>query len=59
MKNEDVVSNSRSPASKAGMLALLLAAATTWTPVVHGGHLFFVSDQGFATCLEAKTGRLI
>jgi outer membrane protein assembly factor BamB len=29
------------------------------SPVVHQGHLFFVSDQGFATCLEAKTGKLI
>jgi outer membrane protein assembly factor BamB len=27
--------------------------------VVHRGHLFVVSDQGFATCLEAKTGKLI
>jgi outer membrane protein assembly factor BamB len=29
------------------------------SPVVHQDHLFFVSDQGFATCLEAKTGKLI
>jgi outer membrane protein assembly factor BamB len=29
------------------------------SPVVHQGHLFVVSDQGFATCLEAKTGKLI
>jgi outer membrane protein assembly factor BamB len=29
------------------------------SPVVHRGHLFVVSDQGFATCLEAKTGKLI
>ena len=29
------------------------------SPVVHQGHLYFVSDQGFATCLEAKTGKLI
>ena len=27
--------------------------------MVHQGHLFVVSDQGFATCLEAKTGKLI
>jgi len=29
------------------------------SPVVSRGHLFFVSDQGLATCLEAKTGKLI
>ena len=29
------------------------------SPVVHHGHLFVVSDQGFATCLEVKTGKLI
>ena len=29
------------------------------TPVVHNGHLFVVSDQGFATCLEANTGTLV
>ena len=29
------------------------------SPVVHDSHLFFVSDQGFATCLEAKTGKLV
>lgn len=29
------------------------------TPVVHNGHLFVVSDQGFATCLEADTGKLV
>ena len=29
------------------------------TPVVDNGHLFVVSDQGFATCLEATTGKLV
>ena len=29
------------------------------SPVVHRGHLFVVSDQGFATCLEAKSGKLV
>lgn len=29
------------------------------TPVVHGGYLFVVSDQGYAMCLEPKTGKLI
>jgi outer membrane protein assembly factor BamB len=29
------------------------------SPVVHNGHLFVVSDQGFATCMEAKTGKVI
>ena len=29
------------------------------TPVVHDSHLFVVTDQGFATCMEAKTGKLI
>jgi outer membrane protein assembly factor BamB len=29
------------------------------SPVVQGGYLYFVSDLGFATCLEAKTGKLI
>jgi outer membrane protein assembly factor BamB len=29
------------------------------TPLVHEGHLFVVTDQGFATCMEAKTGKLI
>ena len=29
------------------------------SPVVCHGHLFFVSDQGLATCMEAKTGKVI
>jgi outer membrane protein assembly factor BamB len=29
------------------------------TPVVHNGRLFVVSDQGFATCLEANSGKLV
>jgi hypothetical protein len=29
------------------------------SPLVRHGHLFVVSDQGFTTCLEAKTGKLI
>jgi outer membrane protein assembly factor BamB len=29
------------------------------SPLVHQGYLFLVSDQGFATCLEPKTGKLI
>lgn len=28
------------------------------TPVLHEGHLYFASDAGFATCLDAKTGAL-
>jgi outer membrane protein assembly factor BamB len=26
------------------------------TPVLHDGHLYVISDQGFALCLDAKTG---
>ena len=29
------------------------------TPVLHEGRLYFVSDGGFATCLDAKTGDAI
>lgn len=29
------------------------------TPVLHEGRLYFVSDAGFATCLDAKTGSVI
>jgi hypothetical protein len=29
------------------------------TPIYQDGHLFFVSDAGFATCLDAKTGDLV
>jgi outer membrane protein assembly factor BamB len=29
------------------------------TPVLHEGRLHFVSDAGFATCLDAKTGNVI
>jgi outer membrane protein assembly factor BamB len=29
------------------------------SPVVYHGHLFVVSDQGFAICLELKTGKLV
>ena len=29
------------------------------TPVLHEGRLYFVSDAGFATCLDAKTGNAI
>jgi outer membrane protein assembly factor BamB len=29
------------------------------TPVLHEGRLYFVSDSGFATCLDAKTGAMI
>jgi len=27
------------------------------TPVLHDGHLYVVNDQGFAICMEAKTGK--
>ncbi len=29
------------------------------TPVLHDGRLYFVSDAGFATCLDAKTGNSV
>lgn len=29
------------------------------TPVLHDGHLYWVSDQGYALCSNAKTGELI
>ena len=29
------------------------------TPVVMGGYLYVVNDQGFAICMEAKTGKLV
>lgn len=29
------------------------------TPVVHDGNLYFVSDQGFAICMEARTGKVL
>ncbi|PAW89261.1 MAG: serine/threonine protein kinase [Pedosphaera sp. Tous-C6FEB] len=29
------------------------------TPVLHEGRLYVVTDQGFALCLEAKTGELV
>jgi outer membrane protein assembly factor BamB len=29
------------------------------TPVLHEGRLYFVSDAGFATCLDAKSGELV
>ena len=29
------------------------------TPVLHEGRLYFASDAGFATCLDAKTGTLV
>jgi outer membrane protein assembly factor BamB len=29
------------------------------TPVLHEGSLYFASDTGFATCLDAKTGELV
>jgi outer membrane protein assembly factor BamB len=29
------------------------------TPVLHEGKLYFASDAGFATCLDAKTGELV
>ncbi|HEY6167440.1 MAG TPA: PQQ-binding-like beta-propeller repeat protein [Verrucomicrobiae bacterium] len=29
------------------------------TPVLHEGRLYFASDAGFATCLEAKTGNVV
>jgi outer membrane protein assembly factor BamB len=29
------------------------------TPVLHEGRIYFASDAGFATCLDAKTGALI
>ena len=27
------------------------------TPILHDGHLYVVNDQGFALCMEAKTGK--
>jgi len=29
------------------------------TPILHEGRLYFVSDAGFATCLDARTGALV
>jgi len=29
------------------------------TPVFHDGYLYFASDAGFATCMNAKTGELV
>lgn len=29
------------------------------SPLVQGDHLYFVSDRGVATCLEAQTGKLV
>ncbi|MEO6182027.1 MAG: PQQ-binding-like beta-propeller repeat protein, partial [Verrucomicrobiota bacterium] len=29
------------------------------SPIVQGGNFYLISDQGFATCLEAKTGKLV
>jgi outer membrane protein assembly factor BamB len=29
------------------------------SPVLHDGHLYWVSDQGIANCLEAKTGKSV
>jgi outer membrane protein assembly factor BamB len=29
------------------------------TPVLHEGRLYYVSDGGFATCIDAKTGELV
>ena len=29
------------------------------TPVLHEGRIYFASDAGFATCLDAKTGALV
>ena len=34
------------------------AAPTRPSPVVTGGHVYFVNDAGVATCLDAATGRL-
>jgi len=29
------------------------------SPIISGGNLYFVSDQAVATCLDAKTGKVI
>ncbi|MGL4419215.1 MAG: PQQ-binding-like beta-propeller repeat protein, partial [Gemmataceae bacterium] len=34
-------------------------APNTPTPIVAGDHLYVVSDQGFLSCFEPKTGKLL
>jgi outer membrane protein assembly factor BamB len=34
-------------------------ASSVPTPAVHDGYLFVVTDQGFAVCMEVKTGKLV
>lgn len=55
----------RSAAIKLGGKGDLGAAALLWTsntssyvptPILKDGHLYVVNDQGFATCINAKTG---
>jgi outer membrane protein assembly factor BamB len=29
------------------------------SPVIHGGHLYWVSDLGYACCMDAKSGKMI
>jgi outer membrane protein assembly factor BamB len=35
------------------------AGSNVTSPVVHQGHLYWVSDDGIANCLEAKTGEIV
>jgi hypothetical protein len=55
-------------AVRAGALAADAGSRIIWqqriganvtTPVLHRGHLFGVSDQGIAYCVEAETGKIV
>jgi hypothetical protein len=45
--------------TKTNVLWSSQAASYVPSPVVQGGNLYFVSDQGFATCLDARTGNVL
>ena len=36
-----------------------VGAYETPTPVYYKGHLYWVSDKGIASCVDAKTGKLV
>lgn len=60
--------STRATAVRAGGKGDVTASHVLWTgsdssyvptPVLHGGRLYVVNDQGFALCLDAKTGAVV
>jgi outer membrane protein assembly factor BamB len=54
-----VRSGGRGEVTASHQLWSLKKGSTVSSPVLHGGHLYWVNDQGFAICVDKMTGKLV